>query len=353
VVSTSEAWFKPVWFDSMGAKSSSILVKTRSVSVLIDPGVAIMHGSFPAPLEAKHKWCVQGFQAILRASTEADVVVITHYHYDHFTDFEERIYRGKVVLAKNPNRFINDSQRSRALNFYKHLYGSEGLDLDGVLEEPEEPSLVDPMSELPHASSKSFGDYDSRRRELLAKGLKWFRRRAEKWRRYRRIPQLKLPNLEVRFADGGEFKLGELTLRFTKPLFHGIEFSRVGWVLGLVIEYGRRKLLYSSDVNGPIIEDYADWVVAEKPDVIVLDGPMTYMLGYTLNRINLGRALENAVRIVRESGAQLILYDHHLPREPRFRERTEPVWAAAEKEGVKLMTVAEYLGLKPAVLRYV
>lgn len=353
MVSVSEVWFKPVWFDSMGAKSSSILVKTGSISVLVDPGIAVMHGSFPAPPEAKHKWCVEGFQEILKSSVEADIVVITHYHYDHFTDFDERIYRDKIVLAKNPNYFINDSQRSRSLEFYRHLYGSQGIDLDDVLEEPEEFSLEDPMSELPHASSKSFGDYDSRRSELLAKGLKWFWRRVEKWRRYRRIPQLKLPALKVRFADGRKFKFGDLTLRFTKPLFHGIEFSRVGWVLGLVVEHGGWKLLYSSDLNGPIIEDYADWIVSEKPDVIILDGPMTYMLGYTLNRINLGRALENAIRIVQGSGAKLILYDHHLPREPRFRERTKPVWTIAEKEGVTLTTAAEYLGLKPAVLRYI
>lgn len=348
----SEVYFKPVWFDSLGAKSSCILVKAGSFSILIDPGIAVMHGSFPAPWEAKREWCVKGFEAILKASTEAKVVVITHYHYDHFTDFNPRLYRGKLVLAKNPNVFINDSQRKRALSFFSHLYGLESVKLEDVLKEPKPLKPVDPLSELPKAISRDFGDYQRRRMELLAKGMRWFVRRAEKWSRYRWVPELRLPTVEVKFADGVEFKLNGVILKFTKPLFHGIEFSRVGWVLGLTIEYGKWKLLYSSDLNGPIVEDYADWIIHEKPDVLFLDGPMTYMFGYTLNRINLGRALDNAMRIVEESGARLILYDHHLPREPRFKERTKPVWKVAEKEGVRLITVAEYLGLKPAVLRY-
>lgn len=345
--------YKPIWFDSLGAKSSCILVKTDSVTILIDPGVAIMHRTFPAPSTVKYEWCVEGYEAILDAATIADVVVITHYHYDHFIDFEERVYRGKIVLAKNPNLYINDSQRNRALSFFKHLYAMEGIDLESVLEEPVEVKPKDPLSEIPKASTKDFGDYNPRRRELLEKGMKWFKNRVRKWNSYRRIPELKLNDTEVRFADGRNFNFDDLKLRFTRPLFHGIEFSRVGWVLGLTIEYGSWKLLYSSDLNGPIIEDYADWIVSERPSIIILDGPMTYMLGYTLNKINLNRAIDNAVRIVEDSGAELIFYDHHLPREPRFKERTELVWERAREKGIRLTTVAEYLGLTPAVLRYV
>ena len=41
---------KPVWFDSLGAKSSCMLVKTPDVKILIDPGIAAMQPSFPAPV---------------------------------------------------------------------------------------------------------------------------------------------------------------------------------------------------------------------------------------------------------------------------------------------------------------
>jgi len=140
-------------------------------------------------------------------------------------------------------------------------------------------------------------------------------------------------------------------LRFKGPLFHGIEYSRVGWVFSTIVEYGGEKLVHSSDLNGPVIEDYARWIIEEKPDILILDGPMTYMLGYTLNLINFNRTLENALNIVENAECKLVIYDHHLPREPKFRERTKTVWEKARKLGVKMVTAAELLRKTPAVLR--
>ncbi|HID60669.1 MAG TPA: MBL fold metallo-hydrolase, partial [Hadesarchaea archaeon] len=87
--------FEPVWFDSLGAKSSCTLVCTPDISVLIDPGVAVMQPSFPASWAKKLYWGVQGMRAIKRAGRKADAVVISHYHYDHFTDFDRELYEGK------------------------------------------------------------------------------------------------------------------------------------------------------------------------------------------------------------------------------------------------------------------
>ena len=84
--------------------------------------------------------------------------------------------------------------------------------------------------------------------------------------------------------------------------------------------------------------------------MLILDGPMTYMFGYLLNRINLNRAVENAAEIVRKIDAELIIYDHHLPRDRKFRERTEKVWNTAKEVNKKVMTAAEFLGKEPVVL---
>ena len=71
---------KPVWFDSLGAKSSCTLVKTPDVKILIDPGIAAMQPSFPAPAAKKREWRDKGREAIKRASKEADIIIISHYH---------------------------------------------------------------------------------------------------------------------------------------------------------------------------------------------------------------------------------------------------------------------------------
>ncbi|MBO8182300.1 MAG: MBL fold metallo-hydrolase [Archaeoglobus sp.] len=338
--------FKPVWFDSMGAKSSCILVKT-DIDILIDPGAAIMHPGFPAPQEKKIEWYEKALEKINQL--HVDVTVISHYHYDHFVR-EAEMYSNSILFAKNPNEFINDSQRKRAEAFYERIFEFFGVNLKDSLEKPLEKEYEDPLLNL-ESAGKDFGDYQKRREEILEKGRRWFEKRVEKWKNYKRIPEVKSNHFELKFAEGRNLKIGKTRLRFTEPLFHGIEYSRVGWVFSTVIEYRGMKLIHTSDLNGPIIEDYAEWIVEENPEILVLDGPMTYMLGYTLNLINFRRTIENALRILKETDTELIIYDHHLPREPKFKERTKEVWDEAKRKGKNLLTAAEYLGEIPAVLR--
>jgi len=343
--------FRLVWFDSFGAKSSATLVKTEDVSVLIDPGVAVMQPSFPASLTEKVRWKEKGKREIKSAAKKADVIVISHYHWDHFLPQDVETYKNKIVLAKNPNQYINDSQRQRALDFYsKILEHLQDQELNDTLEEPKAKWFRDPFKDLKEARRKNFGGYNKRRQELLDKGRNWFEKRAEKWARSKWIPEMKLEKCEVRFAEGKSYEFGKTKIKFTEPLFHGIEYSRVGWVYSTIIERGNEKLLHSSDLNGPIIEDYASLIIKENPDYLILDGPMTYMLGYTLNLTNFRRVLENAKRIVEEVDFKVMIWDHHLPREKKFRERTREVWTLARKLKKNLLTAREFqFGKKPVI----
>ena len=343
--------FELVWFDSLGAKSACTLVKTPDTSILIDPGAAEMQPGFPASKKLKRRWLEEARAAIKSASEKAEVIAITHYHYDHFTDFDEEIYRGKLILAKNPNEYINDSQRGRAEGFYDSLARAfAGRRLEELLKPPRRRSYPDPLEDLPIARSRDYGDYASRKRELLRKGREWFLKRAEKWNRLRRIPELNLPECRVRFADSRTFRIGDTAIKFSKPEFHGIEYARVGWVISVEIIHGGEKLIHTSDLEGPVIEDQAERIIRENPSLLIVDGPSTYLIPYMLNMINLRRAIENMRRIVRSVDAELIIYDHHLPREPRYRERVREVYETAEREAKKVMTAAEFLGKEPAVL---
>ncbi len=345
--------FNPVWADSMGAKSFCVEVETPDVKVVVDPGIAVMQPGFPASDEEKREWKARGRDAIRDACRDADVIVISHYHYDHFIPDDPGMYRGKLVLAKDPNRYINRSQRKRARDFLDRIcrnYGGCGLDKLMCRGEGEKSRYPDPMEGLPLASSKDFGDYTDRREELLVKWRKRFDKMAGKWNTWAGIPELDFDDIEVRYPEGSKVSFGDTTLRFTRPMFHGIEFSTVGWVFATYVEYGGKKLIHSSDLVGPVIEDQAQWIIDQKPDILFLDGPMTYMFGYMLNRVNLDRAADNAARIVEEAGAELMVYDHHLLREPRYREHTAPVWETAKEGDTEVKTAAEYLGQRPKVL---
>jgi len=352
MISLKRIKWQPVWFDSLGAKSMCTLVETDDVCILIDPGAAEMQPRFPASEERKAAWLREARIAIKTAAQKADVVVITHYHYDHFTDFDKELYSGKTLLVKSPNEYINDSQRNRALDFYSNISRTfGGLDLNEIMKEPEEKEYPDPLEDLPMAMKREYGDYAKRKRELISKGRKWFEGRVKKWNSYKRIPEMKFKECKVMFADSRKFEFGETKIEFTKPLFHGIEFSRTGWVLSVIISSGGEKLLYTSDLQGPTIEDYAYRIIKENPNVLILDGPSTYLIPYMMNLINLRRCIENAITIIEETTKlELVIYDHHLVRERKYMERVKEVYERAEKKGIKVLTAAEYLAKIPAVL---
>ena len=337
-----------LWFDSMGAKSSSLLVETPDIRILVDPGVAEMQPSFPLPSREKERLRDEAFKVISSAAERAQVVVITHYHYDHHTLPSEApgMYGGKTLLIKDPNIWINESQHGRARLFLEELYEMYGM--GEVYCEAGEVPVEDPLDWVPHARGRDFGDYSGRRMELLERGRRWLERLKRRWARSPWVRELDTDFLRVRFADGRAFRFGSTWIRFTHPLFHGVEYDRLGWVLGVVIEHGGRRLFYSSDFQGPVIEDYADMVARIDPDVAVIDGPPTYLFGFTLNRINLNRSIENMLRIIHETRADPIIYDHHLLRDRLWRKRVREVLEDPEARG-RVMTAAEWLGGRPVI----
>ena len=338
-----------VWFDSMGAKSSCVFVETRDIRIIIDPGIAAMQPSFPAEEWKKILWREEGRRKIKRFLKKSDVVVISHYHYDHFLPKDIEIYRDKILFTKNPNEYINESQRGRAMDFFGRIHSSI-LDEEIELGKPASKAFKDTYSDLKIAGKKDFGDYSERREELLEKGKRWFEKLSGKWGSWGWIPEIDEEEIKTIYPEGKEYKFGETRIRFSHPLFHGVEYSRVGWVFYTIIEDEDTKILHSSDLNGPIIEDYAEMIIRENPDIVILDGPMTYMFGYMLNKTNLNRAVENAKRIVEEADFDLMIYDHHLPREKRYRERTKKVWETAERLKKRVVTAAEQMGQVPKVL---
>ena len=351
IVSHGAVNVEPLWFDSLGAKSSSVLVTTPDVALLVDPGAAVMHPSYPLSCDAKEELRESALRAIAAAAGRADMVFVSHYHYDHYLMPHELpgLYAGKQLWLKDPNRFVCRSQWRRARDFLCELCAVS--DVEELQEEPAPCRVGDPLEELPLAAGRDFGDYASRRMELLRRGRERLGGLAEFWASSPPVSETMVARNRVFFADGREIAVGATRIRFSTPMFHGVEYTSLGWVVGLVVEHGGTRFLYSSDLQGPVIEDYADWIIREEPSILVVDGPPTYLLGFLMSRVNLDRCVENMCEIVRRCSARTIIYDHHLLRGRRFRERTERVWNVARQEGRGLLTVAELFGEEPLVLR--
>jgi predicted metallo-beta-lactamase superfamily hydrolase len=56
----------------------------------------------------------------------SDIIILTHYHFDHFNPEETRIFKGKTVIVKDHRAHMNRNQRARAEKFLKKLKGVPG-----------------------------------------------------------------------------------------------------------------------------------------------------------------------------------------------------------------------------------
>lgn len=132
-----------VSFDSMGVRSMATLVETGQGLMFIDPGAALgpqRYGLPPHPLE--YRALERSLDKIRSKVEESDIIIITHYHRDHylFRPEEAHLYRGKTIYAKHPQRDINYSQRARAYALFKQM-GVESIAKELVFADGREVEL--------------------------------------------------------------------------------------------------------------------------------------------------------------------------------------------------------------------
>lgn len=112
----------PLAADSLGARSMATLVETPDVTILLDPGVRLAPWRYDLPPheqeDARQK---ELWRAIKDAAKKADVLTVSHYHYDHHNPDAPSMYKGKLAFLKDGKFHINRSQRERAGAFVRAL----------------------------------------------------------------------------------------------------------------------------------------------------------------------------------------------------------------------------------------
>ena len=114
-------------------------------------------------------------------------------------------------------------------------------------------------------------------------------------------------------------------------------------MIEVCVECAGEKLVFTSDVEGPALDDQVEFVLSERPELVILDGPMTYMLGFRYSARSLQASVENMIRML-EAGVQTLVVDHHFLRDLNYEERIRPVYEAARGLGAKVITAAELAG---------
>jgi predicted metallo-beta-lactamase superfamily hydrolase len=283
---SSEMEITPLAAESLGVRSLATHIQTADTSILIDPGIALGFREQRHPHPTEYLLLDIFRKKILAIAQSADLIVISHYHHDHFMPFfrnyayfwsspdeAEALYGKKKVWCKDIRHRINFSQQGRGYNFI---------------------------------------------------------------RRARKVAQ------DVIYADGKASKEGNTLIRFSPAVPHGETGTKLGWIIMTAIRCGSFSMVHASDVQGPMVKVTAEWIIKQKPDVLILAGPPTYLSPDTVSPEALSCAA-NVLRFLTDRIPMTII-DHHLLRDTNWHKWLGPIQQSTSEKGNQIMTVAEVLG---------
>lgn len=262
----------PVAFDSLGVRSMATYVETSDVRIFIDPGVSVSPDRYSLPphrLELdRHR---EMWQAITRWVDMSDIVIVTHYHFDHHNPDHPEIYDNKDVFLKHPREFLNQSQKERAATFLSRIE--------------------------PYAKS-------------------------------------------ISIADGKAFNFGNSRVAFSEPVLHGLT-QKLGYVIQVMVEE-EDKFVFSSDVQGPLNSEALAFILDASPDVLIVDGPATYLLGSHYKKAHIELSIANLQKIVENTKLSTMIVDHHLLRDLSWFEYVRDI--GKTKKRLEVCSAAGFLG---------
>ncbi|MEM0265211.1 MAG: MBL fold metallo-hydrolase [Candidatus Methanomethylicia archaeon] len=271
----------PIAFESLGVRSMCTFIETKDIRLMIDPGMSLglRYGKMPHPKE--YKSLIKARKRMYKEAEKADLIIITHYHIDHYTQLKitdymwtwsdpenaEKLYEGKNILLKDYKNNINLNQKRRGWIHWKLLNKIE---------------------------------------------------------------------CKVEIADNKTININNTRIRISKPIPHGEEYSKLGYVLMVEIEEEDEKVLYTSDIQGPQTLKLTNEIMMLKPNITIIGGPTTYI---ATEKKKVTEIIDN-IKTLKNNIPKIIL-DHHILRDKDWRKYFNKI---REKGENKVQTAAEYMG---------
>jgi predicted metallo-beta-lactamase superfamily hydrolase len=150
---------------------------------------------------------------------------------------------------------------------------------------------------------------------------------------------------KVEAADGWRRRDAAVELVVSPPLPHGVEGTPLGYVVALtVVDVAERdRFVFASDVQGPLSAVATGWLVQQRPTLLYLSGPPSY-IERELPAGAVDRGIDHLLRVMDKTGCRVIM-DHHALRDPGFSTRFERLWSTG-----RVVTAAAHLGVETAPL---
>ncbi len=286
----------------MGTRSTSTFVSAKC-GILIDPSAALalrIHGLPPHKMELERKDAHTA--RIIEYAKMADVIVVTHYHYDHHNPRIPEIFKGKIALLKHPSENINYSQKVRAKVFVEKLEPiAKKIEYTDGRKFTYKGVTLTFSDALPHGPDDSLG-------YLTMVGI--YDRSAKKEKKN---------GMTKKYSSARRKRL--------------INRSN----------YETDSFLYTSDVQGMPLASHLEFAMKQNARLVYCDGPLhEFASKYP------GGTLRNASRnmnaLLRHSDIETLILDHHLLRDPAWKRYVRSTFATASKLGKSVITAAEYSG---------
>ncbi len=280
----------PLASESMGVRSFAISIITPHTKIVLDPSAALGIRSSLDPHPQEYRALESALERIYAYVSDADILTVSHYHFDH-------------VRPGFENWHLNFSTRYER----QELYQGKKL-------------LVKDNRENINPSQRRRGFF--------------FERDLEKC------------NCEITFVDGMTLEFGDTSIMFSKPLHHGPDDSRLGYVLACVISHNDYSVLFAPDVQGPCSEDTLRYLLSIDTDLLIVGGPPIYLDKFEQKYRD--KALYSLCLL--GSSISHVIVDHHLHRSLEWSDWLNPALAAAKKANNQMVSAAEFLGLKNNLL---
>ena len=172
---------------------------------------------------------------------------------------------------------------------------------------------------------------------------------SQRWRSKIFLDKLRKVEARPKVADSKRFRLGRCKIRFSNPVKHGND-ERLGYILEVLIETDDGRILYTSDVEGIVDDDQLNFILKSEPNIIICDGPMTYMLGTRFSEMDLRNSILNLVKVLNMETVDVLILDHHLLRDLEWRTWLKPIFEEGGILNKKVFTAASYMGVEENLL---
>jgi predicted metallo-beta-lactamase superfamily hydrolase len=284
----------PLAAESFGVRSMCTYAETPDVRILLDAGVSLCPNRFGLPPHPKEfKAIDEARRKIAATAKKAEIVTISHYHNDHHTPaFEDWLCNW--TEADETARQIYEGKTVLAKN---------------------------PKEQI---------NYSQRERGWM------FQKTSGKYAR------------KVETADGKTFVFNQTKIKFSEPVSHGPENSGLGWVLMITIDFQDERFLFAPDVQGPMSERTLETILGEKPQLIMIGGPPSYLMPLKVGENQIQTGLKNLETIA--ASVPVVILEHHILRDENWQEKTTNVFYSAYKSGHTIQTAAEFVGKRNVFL---